>query len=57
MARVYVFYFTKNPKLKKTEQEKNFLGGEGVGGDGWTDKQAHSILPLQLLSSWGHNNA
>ena len=29
--------------------------GEGVGG--WTDEQANINLPLQLLRSWGHNNA
>ena len=27
------------------------------GKDGWTDKQAQTNLPLQLLLSWGHNNA
>ena len=40
-------------------------GGGGVGGmgwvsggvDGWTDEQAQSNLPLQLLQSWGHDNA
>ena len=34
--------------------------GEGVGGrgvDGRTDEQAQTNLPLQLLRSWGHNNA
>ena len=25
--------------------------------DGWTDEQAKTNLPLQLLRSWGHNNA
>ena len=31
---------------------------QGVGGvDGWTDKQAQTNLPLQLLRSWGQNNA
>ena len=43
-----------------------FGGGSGGGGgdggcggvvDGWTDKQAQTNLPLQLLPSWGHNNA
>ena len=34
-------------------------GGRGVGGgvDGWTEKQAQTNLPLQLLRSWGLNNA
>ena len=32
--------------------------GLGVWGvDGWTDEQAQANLPLQLLRSWGHNNA
>ena len=30
-------------------------GGRGV--DGWTDEQAQTNLPLQLLRSWGYNNA
>ena len=29
----------------------------GGGVDGWTDEQAQTNLPLQLLQSWGHNNA
>ena len=34
-------------------------GGRGMGGgeDGWTDEQAQTNLPLQLLRSLGHNNA
>ena len=38
-------------------------GGGQVGGggdcvvDGWTVEQAQTNLPLQLLRSWGHNNA
>ena len=34
-------------------------GGLGVVGvvDGWTIAQAQTILPLQLLQNWGHNNA
>ena len=34
-------------------------GGVGGGGwvDGWTDKQAKTNLPLQLLQSWVHNNS
>ena len=43
-------------------QKKFFFGGGGWGeggemGDGRTDKQAQTNLPLQLLRSWGHNNA
>ena len=43
----------------------SFLGGGGGGPgqgeagmevNGWTDKQAQTNLPLQLLRSWGHNN-
>ena len=31
--------------------------GWGWGGlDGWTDEQAQTNLPLQVLRSWGHNN-
>ena len=45
-ARISVF-FPKNPN------EKNiFFSGEGGG-----DEQAQTNLPLQLLRSWGHNNA
>ena len=29
----------------------------GGGVDGWTAEQAQTNLPLQLLRSWGHNNA
>ena len=48
-------FFTKNPNLNNFF----FFGGGGVGGgvDGWTDEQAQTNLPLQLLRSWGHNNA
>ena len=28
----------------------------GAGVDGWTDEQAQTNLPLQLIRSWGHNN-
>ena len=51
-----MIFFTKNPNLKK---KIFFLGGGGVGGgeDGWTDEQAQTNLPLQLLRSWTHNNA
>ena len=55
----------ENPKLKK-----NLGGGVGwkmleggragrweAGVDGWTDEQAQTNLLLQLLRSWGHNNA
>ena len=47
------FFFTKNPNLKL--KLKKWEGGAGV--DGWTDEQAQTNLPLQLLWSWGHNNA
>ena len=53
------FFFTKTPK-----KIIFFLGGgggvgrgEGGGVDGWTDEQAQTNLPLQLLRSWGYNNA
>ena len=42
---------TKNPNLKI------WGGGWGRRVDGRTDKQAQTNLPLQLLQSWGHNNA
>ena len=42
-------YFYKDSGFKK----KNFFGGGGGGGgggvDGWTDEQAQTNLPLQLL--------
>ena len=59
-ARVSEFFFHKEFK------SKNFFfffgGGGGLGGglgvvDGWTIAKAQTILPLQLLQSWGHNNA
>ena len=53
-ARVSVFFFTKDPNLKKKG------GGRGAGWgvvDGWTVEQAQTNLPLHLLRSWGHNNA
>ena len=31
--------------------------GVGEGIDGWTDEQAQTNLPLQLLRRRGHNNA
>ena len=34
-----------------------FWMGVGRGVDGLTDEQAQTNLPLQLLQSWGHNNA
>ena len=45
---------------KRSKSEKKMGGGgwgEGGGVDGWTDEQAQTNLPLQLLQSWGHNNA
>ena len=32
-------------------------GAEGAGVDGWTDKEAQTNLPLQLLRSLGHNSS
>ena len=63
-SKVSDFFFTQNPNLIN----KFFvLGGgawwEGMGAgvwgevDGCTDEQAQTNLPLQLLRSWGHNNA
>ena len=46
--------------------KKSFFGGGGGGGDGrgegegldgWTEEQSQTNLLLQLLRSWGHNNA
>ena len=45
-------FFTKVLNQKK---KKKRGGGEGV--DGWTDEQAQTNSPLQLLRSWRHNNA
>ena len=44
------------------ESKSNFFFGGGSGGgggviDGWTVEQSKNNLPLQLLRSWGHNNA
>ena len=50
--RPKLFFLTKNPNLKF---RKNIFFGEGV--DERTDEQAQTNLPLQLLRSWGHNNA
>ena len=50
----------------ESKSKKKLWGEGGMGGmwgrvwgevDGWTDKQAQTNLPLQLLRSWGHNNA
>ena len=52
-------FFKKKSKFKK----KNFLfegraeGAAGLGVDALTDKPAQANFPLQLLRSWGHNNA
>ena len=63
-ARVSEFFFTKNPNLKKNEKKKFFFGVGawgawvvGVEVDVWTVEQAQTNLHLQLLRSWGHNNA
>ena len=50
------FFFTKNPNLKNIRGWGEACGDRG-GVDGWTDEQAQTKLPLQLLRSWGHNNA
>ena len=43
--------------LTKLESKIFFWGGRVWGGvDGWTDEQAQTNLPLQLLRSLGHNN-
>ena len=42
-------FFTKNPNLKKKKKILELGGGGGGGGDGWTDEQAQTNLPLQLL--------
>ena len=49
--------FTKNQNLKKKKNRGVGVWGAGGGVDGWTDEQAQINLPLQLLRSWGHNNA
>ena len=54
-ARVSVFFYTQNLNLKKKNIFFCFLG-VGGGVDGWTDEQAQTNLPLQLLQSWGHNS-
>ena len=44
---------------EESKSKKKFWGGLGGGGmvDGWKVEQAQTNLPLQLLRSWGHNNA
>ena len=54
---------------KESKAKRNWGGGGagrfgGVSGGGgrctwmdWTDEQAQTNLPLQLLRSWEHNNA
>ena len=54
-----MIFFTNNLNLKK----KSFVGGCSSGGgggggrrrgvDGWTEEQAQTDLPLQLLRIWG----
>ena len=48
--------FHKGSKSKKKNFSFFFLGGAGLV-DGWIVEQAQTNLPLQLLRSWGHNNA
>ena len=51
-----IFFFHKESKSEEKKIEG--LGRVGVGGvDGWIVEQAQTNLPLQLLRSWGHNNA
>ena len=56
-ARVSKFF----PQRIQIKNKRIFVGwgGGGVrwGVDGWTDKQAQTNLPLQLLRSLGHNTA
>ena len=47
--------FHKESKSKK--KKTFFFRGGGGAVNGWTDEQAQTNLPLQLLRSWGHNNA
>ena len=47
-----MIFLTKNPNVKIK------CGGGGEGEVyGWTAEQAQTDLSLQLLRSWGHNNA
>ena len=63
-------FFIQNPNLKRKTKYFFFFGGGGMGDrvamgrggvcegkDGRADEQAQTILPLQLLRSWGHNKA
>ena len=52
-------FIYKESKSKKKEFFGGVGGGEGSGGGGrWTDRRTgQANLPLQLLQSWGHNNA
>ena len=66
-------FFIKNQNLKKKKKKILFSfflcvcvcgrgGGGGAGGEGFrwmnrSDEQAQTSLLLQLLRSWGHNNA
>ena len=58
-----VNFFNKESKTYLRKKKKIFFcvcewgGGGGRGVDGLTDEQAQTNLPLQLLRSWGHNNA
>ena len=49
--------FDTESKSKKMGVGCVCVGRGGGGVDVWTDKQAQTISPFQLLRSWGHNNA
>ena len=46
-------FFTKNPIFFLRGGGGWDEGGGGGGVDGWTEEQAQTNLPLQLLPSWG----
>ena len=56
-------FSTKNPNIQILNKKIKIFFFVGWGGewrvrvDEWTDKQAQTNSPLQLLQSWGHNNA
>ena len=58
-----LFFFLQRIQIQNKENiffAGGALGGVSAGRGGvarWTGEQAQSDLPLQLLRSWGHNNA